>query len=190
MLDAALGLLRDHGPPGVTMTAVAEASGAPSGSLYHAFGSRDVLLAELWLRTIEPFQERFLACLETPDPLEAAEAAAAFTLDWVRAHPDEARLLLLHRREDLASGPWPGSVVERARRLATTFDDALHRYAALLAAVRGERPADALDRAWFVLVDLPSAAVRRHLGDGREPPRAVDTLLRTALRAVVAPTSP
>ena len=182
MLDAALVLLREGGPRAVTMTAVAEATGAPSGSVYHRFPSRDALVAALWMRTVEAFQERFVAELAggSEDAVDAALRAVRWSLGWVRANPDDARLLLLYRREDLASAEWPEDLARRAARLARRFDDEVRGFAARL------RGADAQARAWFALADLPTAAVRRHLANGKKVPREVDGLLEQAVRAVLA----
>jgi len=57
LLDAAAALLTDGGPTAVTMSAVARAVGAPSGSMYHRFPTRAALCGGLWIRT----EERFLA---------------------------------------------------------------------------------------------------------------------------------
>ncbi len=181
MLDAALVLLREGGPRAVTMTAVAEATGAPSGSVYHRFPSRDALVAALWMRAVEAFQERFVAELAGggEDAVAAALRAVRWSLDWVRANPDDARILLLYRREDLASGEWPDDLALRAARLARRFDDEVRGFAARL------QGADAQARAWFALADLPTAAVRRHLANGKKVPREVDGLLEKAVRAVL-----
>lgn len=181
MLDAALVLLREGGPRAVTMTAVAEATGAPSGSVYHRFPSRDALVAALWMRTVEAFQERFVAELAegSDDVVDAALRAVRWSLGWVRANPDDARLLLLYRREDLASAEWPEDLARRAARLARRFDDEVRGFAARLQGV------DAQARAWFALADLPTAAVRRHLANGKKIPREVDGLLEQAVRAVL-----
>ncbi len=45
----------EAGPRGVTTAAVSVRSGAPTGSLYHRFGSRAAMVAELWVRTIRRF---------------------------------------------------------------------------------------------------------------------------------------
>ncbi|MFF8264165.1 helix-turn-helix domain-containing protein [Streptomyces virginiae] len=57
LLDAAVRLAAVGGPASVTMSAVAQAVGAPSGTVYHRFTGRTALLAEVWLCTVERFQE-------------------------------------------------------------------------------------------------------------------------------------
>ena len=55
LLDAAERLLAVNGSSAVTVRALARATGAPSGTLYHAFGSRADLLGRMWLRAAERF---------------------------------------------------------------------------------------------------------------------------------------
>src|SRR3712207_1089671 len=117
ILDAAAEVAARSGPAGATMGAIADSLGAPTGSIYHRFRSRDVLLAELWLQTVEAFQVGFRAALAGPDAGAAGLEAALHTPRWVRAHPVPARLLLLHHREDFVPGEWPAEVVERAREV-------------------------------------------------------------------------
>ncbi|MFI6295591.1 TetR/AcrR family transcriptional regulator [Nonomuraea sp. NPDC050790] len=174
MLDAALDILGADGPAAVTMAAVSARTGAPIGSLYHRFASRDLLLARLWLRCVESFQEGLLAAMAADD----VEAAVLHTPRWCRAHPAAAAALLLHRREDLAA-EWPGplgaELAEVNGRLAAALDAYLRRH-----------PGADRERLMFVLADVPYGAVRRHLLAGRTPPPELDTLIVTACRAVLA----
>jgi hypothetical protein len=49
IVRAAGRLIASSGPGAATIGAIARAVGAPTGSIYHRFRSRDVLLAEVWL---------------------------------------------------------------------------------------------------------------------------------------------
>src|SRR4029453_16427370 len=115
VLAGALRVVAREGPRGSTIGQIAEEVRAPSGSIYHRFASRDALLAELWLETVEDFQREFLAALEGPDTLERGVAAALYTPQWARERLPEARLLLVHRREDLVGGGWPGELTGGVR---------------------------------------------------------------------------
>ena len=101
MLDAARDLLLEEGSRSATMEAIADASGAPTGSIYHRFGSRDELIAKLWIRAVHRSQASFLAALERDSPREAALAAALSIVDFCEDHPADAQLLVGFRREDL-----------------------------------------------------------------------------------------
>jgi AcrR family transcriptional regulator len=78
ILDAAERLIARHGPSGATIGAIAQAVGAPTGSIYHRFDSRDVLLAEVWLRAAAAFQAAFFERLAGP----AREAGLAPRWPW------------------------------------------------------------------------------------------------------------
>src|SRR5215204_5291529 len=58
MLDAARDLLLEDGSRSATIEAIASSSGAPTGSIYHRFGSRDALIARLWMRAVYRSQAR------------------------------------------------------------------------------------------------------------------------------------
>jgi AcrR family transcriptional regulator len=182
ILDATAQLAAIHGPAGATVGAIADSLGAPTGSIYHRFGSKDALLAELWLQTVEAFQVGFQAALSEPQPREAGLEAALYTPRWVRSHPVQARLLLLYRREDFVPGGWPAEVADRAAELTARTDASLGAFARR---ALGSVGAPALRRAHYAVVDLPYAAVRPHVHAGKAPPADVDRLVADAYRAVI-----
>jgi AcrR family transcriptional regulator len=177
-VDAALKLLAEGGPGGVTIKAVAEESGAPVGSVYHRFLSRDILLAELWLRIVDLFQREFLEALAQNDGLRAA----LYTPRWVRKHPKEGKVLLLYRQEDLASGTWPEDIRDRALSLRALLDEGIrsfvkHRF--------GGITEQNFSRAVYALFDVPHGAVRRYLEVDTVPPEYVDHFVRETYDAVM-----
>lgn len=182
ILDTAARLAAADGPAGPTIGAIASALGAPTGSIYHRFSSRDVLLAELWLQTVESFQVGFQAALAGPVPYDAGLRAALYTPEWVRAHPAPARLLLLHRREDFLPGGWPEGVSRRAEDVGKGGELALRAFARRALKSTNAR---ALRRARYAVIDLPYAAVRSHVHADEPPPPIVDELIAAAYRAVV-----
>ncbi|WP_137994092.1 TetR/AcrR family transcriptional regulator [Streptomyces vilmorinianum] len=181
-LDAAMRIAAQHGAASVTMAAVAEGAGAPVGSVYHRFSSRDLLLARLWLRAVRHFQAVFLDALSADDIDEAAEGSVLHTLAWVREHPDEARVLLLHRREDLVA-QWPD---ELGPELATLNDSVVRALRAHTRKRYGNESGEALERVTFALVDVVYAAVHRHLLAGTVPPPSIDRLAIAACRSTLA----
>ena len=60
ILDATRALVLAEGPRAASVGAIAKASGAPAGTLYHRFASRNGILAAAWLRALERFQRRAL----------------------------------------------------------------------------------------------------------------------------------
>src|SRR4029453_8384724 len=83
---AARAIAARHGPAAVTVDSVAARLGAPKGSFYYRFASRDALLGELWLATVLAYQQGFVAAIEAGDGL----AAALHTPAWARRHLDDA----------------------------------------------------------------------------------------------------
>jgi AcrR family transcriptional regulator len=173
LLDAAAALLAADGPSAVTMSAVARAAGAPSGSMYHRFPTRAALCGELWLRTEERFHAGVTAAPATSaDPQERCVAAARFTVQWCRDHPVEARVLLAGA-DALDAADWPDELSSRRKRLHR----ALRRTLAELAADR--------DRVNAAVIDIPYAVVRRHLIARQPIPASADAIVEECARALI-----
>jgi len=182
LLDAGLGLAAEGGPPALTMTALIDAVGAPSGSLYHRFPSRAALLAALWLRTLERFQAGLLEAASISDAQAAALGAAAHTIEWSRGHDAEARVLL-YGAADFGSAEWPEAQRER---LASRQADVAAAIAALAARL-GLPGSDGRERTVLAVVDIPLALVRRHLSSGEPVPVGAEQLIEPAVRALISP---
>ena len=182
ILDAAAHLIAVGGPLAATATAVGRQIGAPSGSIYHRFASRDLLVAQLWVRTVTRFQDGFEAALDLADVDEATEAAARYTPQWCRQHMDDARVLLLHHRRELAR-EWPDELGPEVERLTASLHGTLRRFARRRL---GSASAPSVERVSFALIDVPFAAVRRHLADGHRPPSRLDDLVLVSARAVLS----
>ena len=178
ILGAALALLSERGPVGVTMSGISRRTGAPIGSLYHRFPSRDHLMALLWLSIAESFQEGFLEALARGDGL----SAALHTPRWVREHPSEGTVLLLFRREELIAGTWPTGVSERATALARQLDEGLFGF---VDERFGSIDKEELGTVVFALIDVPYAAVSRYLKNGESPPPVVDQLIEKTYRSLM-----
>jgi AcrR family transcriptional regulator len=178
-LGAALAIAAEQGVAGVTVASVSERLGSPTGSFYHRFASRDVLLGSLWLRTVLDFQTGISAALDADDAL----GAALHTPAWVRKHPDKARLLLLHDRRDFLKAEWPpelrGGVAEMTERMAA----ASRKWARV---IFGKEGRDEIRLAQFLISELPVAVVRQHLLRGEQLPELTDRIIRMTYRAVVA----
>jgi AcrR family transcriptional regulator len=166
ILQAATSHIAAHGPK-ASVAALARAIGAPSGSIYHRFASRDALIAAVWLRSLRSFQAGFLAALDDRDIDRAALAAARHVPEWCAASLDQAIVLHRYRLEDLVA-TWPPELAPDRDSLNAALYAALRGHSA---ARYGAASGPALDRTTFALVDVPGAAVRRFL-DRREPPPA------------------
>lgn len=172
-----------RGPAGATVARIAAALRAPTGSIYHRFASRDVLLGEVWLRAAESFQAGFGACLAGPDPKAAGLAAVRYVPQQVRDQPQQARLLLLHRREDFLDRAWPAPMKARAKALSRQMDDGVRGFCQRLF---GHADASTLRIATYALAEAPLAAVRRHVETKEPPPPLVDELIAATYLACIA----
>ena len=183
ILDATRTLVLEEGAGAATVGAIASASGAPIGSIYHAFGSRDTLLARLWIRAVERSQARFLAALEDgDDPREGAVAAALSIYDFARDEPGDARLLASLRREDLTQLPLPAAIAAELAELNRPIEDAMRLLARQLFGRAGK---ERVEQVALSVFDLPYGALRRHLVAGRRPPAAMRPHLARAVRAAL-----
>jgi AcrR family transcriptional regulator len=158
---------------------VTDQLGAPSGSFYYRFASRDLLLAELWLSTALAFQRGFVAAIKRGDGL----AAALHTPAWVRAYPIDARVFLLHHRDDFVQGGWPEALAAKVARQARRIDACYQRFARH---AFGGVDAERIRLARFALADVPKAAVGPHLHRREPPPLIVDEMIAITYRAILS----
>lgn len=187
ILGAARRLVAAHGPSGATIGAIARSVGAPTGSIYHRFDSRDVLLATVWLRAAAAFQDAFFERLAGTPPREAGLAAALYMAHRVREHPDEARVLLLHRREDFVDRGWPVTFRRRATRVGQQVEREIRAFSRRLCGRADVRTARLVA---YAVVEAPFAAVRRHVAAKENPPPYVDVLIRVTYEAVMRELKP
>lgn len=173
LLDAAAALLAEHGPAAVTVSAVARAAGAPSGSMYHRFSGRAALCGELWMRTEERFGEGFAAALTgTGGPRARCVAGARHTVQWCRDNRTEAAVLLAGA-DALCAAEWPPELHDRRRRLR-------RRLRRLLSVLHADG-----DRVNAAVIDIPYAVVRRHLLAGTAIPASADAIVTECAEALI-----
>lgn len=159
ILDAVRDLVLDGGPRVAGVAAIAKASGAPVGTLYHRFGNRDGILAATWLRALDRFQA--LAMSVTGEgALETAVAMALSALEFARDYPGDARLLLMMQPEDLVDAEGGG---ELAAAIAARNAPLIERLRTLARELYGDDDARSLDAVQRAVVELPYAEVRRHV---------------------------
>jgi AcrR family transcriptional regulator len=176
-LDAAIQIIAEEGLGALTIAALAKRINAPVGSVYHRFPSRDALLAELWLNIMESFQNEFLKILQ-----ENGLQAVITCLYWVRAHPYEARVMLLYRLNDLMTGQRPKDIQKRAARLAKELKEGI---AAFTKKQFGTITKENTDRVIFALHDAPIGIFRRYLRSNKVPPESAAELIRETYKAVI-----
>jgi AcrR family transcriptional regulator len=168
ILDATRELVLAGGPRAASVAAIAKASGAPAGTLYHRFGNRDGVVTAAWLRALERFQARALAAGSgTADPADAAVAMAVAAIGFARELPQDAQLLLTMRPGDLLDAePGPG-LQQTLAAMNAPLVQRVHELAGRLYGSSDERAVDAVNRA---VADLPYAVVRRHAREEPMPP--------------------
>lgn len=174
MLDAARELVLSAGPRAANAAAVARVIGAPSGSIYHRFGSRDELVGTSWLRAQQRFLGGFLPLAEGRS-LTQLRDAAQYVVRWSVDNPRDAALLVRYSLYDLIPRG-------QHRKLDDEFDNA---NGALSAAIKKSADAVAvpLEDVLVAVVDVPYALVRRRLTDGSPLGAAdVETVGRAAAR--------
>jgi AcrR family transcriptional regulator len=176
---AALAIVAEQGPSAVTVASIGQRLKSPTGSFYHRFASRDVLLGGLWLQAVLDFQVGIATALDAGDGL----GAALHTPVWVRRHPDGARLLLLYDRKDFVQGEWPEELRGRVADMTARMEAGSRRQAKV---IFGKDGGEEIRLAQFLIAEMPVAAVRQHLVRGEPPPPLVDRLIRTTYQAVVA----
>jgi AcrR family transcriptional regulator len=171
-----------HGPGGATIARIARALRAPTGSVYHRFASRDVLLGEVWLGAAQSFQQGFLERLAGTLAQDAGLEAVRYVSQRVRDRPTEARILMLHRREDFLAQGWPAPLRARARALQRHMDEGLQSFCHRLFG-RGDAATRRI--AVYALAEAPIAAIKPHLARGEPPPPIVDRLIEATYLAAI-----
>lgn len=165
ILDATRTLVLTEGPRAASVGAIAKASGAPAGTLYHRFGNRNGILTAAWLRALDRFQARALAAT-AESVLESAVATAVAAVGFMRELPDDARLLLTVRPGDLLDGEPDAAFQQTLDSKNAPLVERVRIFARELYGSSDPRCVDAISRA---VVDLPYAVVRRHANDDPAP---------------------
>jgi AcrR family transcriptional regulator len=182
ILRAAGTLASAGGPAAATIVGIAAAIGAPSGSIYHRFKSRDELLGRLWLAKATFLQDRWMSALALPDPVQAGLAACLSIPRSVREDLEGARIMLLYRREDFLSDGWPAAMKSESKQLGAQVEEGLET---LTRRLFGRHSLEARQTATLAVLDLPMAGVRRFVTSNESPPRVLDATLERAYFAII-----
>jgi AcrR family transcriptional regulator len=183
ILDGARTVLLADNP--ATIAEIAATSGAPAGSIYHRFESRDALLAETWIRAAARSQQRFIAAIASVDePINAAVAAGLSVFDFADDQCDDARLLASLRREQVIRSPLPPQLTSRLDELDEPVESAITQLAYEL---YGTSSREHRRQVVLATVDIPHGAIRQFLIAGAPPPQHLRPLVEHAIRAVLDP---
>ncbi|MGY1806632.1 TetR/AcrR family transcriptional regulator [Blastococcus sp. SYSU D00669] len=179
VLDAAEELLLETGRTGLTVRALAGRSGASNGSIYHAFGSVDVVVARAWhRRAVEFLAVQSAAAAPEPDAVRAVQAAADAPARFAERELAAARLLVSVRRDDLLTDALPADLAEDLRALDGRLVDLLRQ---LARGLWDRADPGAVDVVTTCVVRLPGALLFPDIRAGR-----VRELTRAQLSAAVA----
>jgi AcrR family transcriptional regulator len=182
VLDAAEELLVERGRAGVTVRALSERAGVSNGSIYHAFGTLENVVAGAWLRRAEAFlvlqRSGVDEELARGHGLGAVQAAADAPARLADENLRAARLLVALERDDLLTEAVAAPVADRLRALDAALLDTLR---VLARAVRGRADAAAVDVVTTCVVHLPTALLFPRIRAGEVLP-----LARRQLAAAVA----
>lgn len=98
IIEAALACFSRNGVEATTIDMIREASGASVGSLYHRFGSKEGIAAEVYVQGLRDFRDSLDTRLAGVRNLEeAVHAVIDANIDWIVANPDWARFVFNHR---------------------------------------------------------------------------------------------
>jgi AcrR family transcriptional regulator len=98
IIQAALRCFAQHGVEGTTIDMIREASGASVGSLYHRFGNKEGIAAEVYVEGLRQARGQMQAALEGCTSLEAAvRGIVRAQVDWIVANTDWARFVFSYR---------------------------------------------------------------------------------------------
>ena len=180
ILDTTRALVLADGPRAASVSAIATASGASAGTLYHRFGSRNGILSAAWLRALERFQSRAMAA-SADSPLEAAVAMAVAFVGFARELPEDAQLLLTLRPSDLLDGEPNAAFQDTLAGMNAPLLARVNGLAEKLYGTTDERSVEAVARA---VADLPYGVVRRHAHD-KPMPTWLESDVAAAARALL-----
>lgn len=156
ILAAAAEEIADAGFEGASVAAIARRLGAPSGSIYHRFPSKQHLFGALWVDIFDAYRAALAPILRDHEsPVDLAVAVVHLIFDWVGDNPISAALLMRFRTEDFDERDWPDEVVTKIRACNESL-------AADLAVVAARHELDRLD-VILALIDVPASASRRSI---------------------------
>jgi len=102
ILRAALKCFLDNSVSATTIDDLRQQSEASVGSIYHHFGSKEGLAAQLYLQIMRDYQNAFLATLrESGGACEGITGTVRYHLKWVSSEPDRARYLFHYREHEV-----------------------------------------------------------------------------------------
>jgi AcrR family transcriptional regulator len=179
ILDATAQEVFRHGP-NATIADIAGRLGAPTGSIYHRFPSREELFVRLWLRSVRRFHVAFLEAGDDTDAERALLGMAASVATFTRDHQADAAAMTLFRQSRLVE-----SAPASCRGEVEQVNAEIHARLAVLAALRyGDPTPRQLAYVRIASSEGPYGLVRPYIWDG-VPDWLTDVVVASS-RAVLA----
>jgi AcrR family transcriptional regulator len=124
ILAAALECFTERGFAATTIDEIRKRSGASIGSIYHHFGGKEGLAAELYVEGLRGYQDGLLDALERHrDAEEAVRGLVRHHLRWVERNPRLAQFLMNRRETELRR-----ATKDRVRELNRVFFPRVRRW--------------------------------------------------------------
>lgn len=187
LLDVAEQIVTTGDPSGLTLRGLGTAAGASNGTIYHAFSSKDELLARLWLRSSSRLGElmseaRSGTASGADEGADVVVAVALALVEFVHRFPMSARLFFAQRRDQLFSADLPPDLEAELAAVQRQFVDLL---IALARGVWGRGDRHAVDAIAVCVVDFPGGILRRALLENRVIDQTTSARIEAAVRAVL-----
>jgi AcrR family transcriptional regulator len=191
LLDAAEQLVTSGGPTGLTLRGLADSAGASNGTIYHAFRSKEELLARLWLRAtarlgaIMEDAVRSVANAEQHGEAsrQAVVAVALSPVVLARTYPASAQMFFAQRGDQLFSTDLAPEILAELEAVQTRFIGLL---GFLAGRVWNRSDHLAVEAITACVVDIPGGLLRRRLLEGGTVDSATERRISTAVRAILA----
>ena len=120
--QAALEIFPSVGWEGLTVASICRQAGVSNGSFFHAFASKDVLGADLYLTALRSYHDAMADVLASgPTAEQGIERLVHRHLEWVTCETPLARLLFDQERAEWFSQMRPAQDKEN-QRFAQAFD--------------------------------------------------------------------
>lgn len=186
LLDVAEQLATTGDPAGLTLRALGVSAGASSGTIYHAFRSKDDLLARVWLRSWSRLAGLMEDALpgETQSGGQAVVAVALAPCAFVQRFPASAKIFLGQRRDQLFNADdLPDEIREDLNRAREQFVRLMVNLAERTWG-RGDRIA--VETISVCIVDLPGGILRRTMLEGRPATDVIARQIEAAVGAILS----
>lgn len=186
LLDIAEQLVTSGDPTGLTLRGLAGAAGASNGTIYHAFRSKDELLARLWLRATTRLGTIMAEAVQTTDDASARDAVVRVALSPVtlaRTYPASAQLFFAQRSDQLFSTDLAPEVLDELTAVRKRFAGLL---ITLADGTWGRTDRLAVEAITACVVDVPGGLLRRRLLEGRPADAATERRIEAAVRAILS----